>query len=395
MLHKKHRFYMILLVAVILLLPLFISACEMPSVGGGAGTPKPGEATAIPPVRSSGEVVSEGKVAPFEYAKLSFSKGGVIAEVLFKEGDKVQKGDLIARLEDSEQMKASVTQAEESVLLATQAIDDLKKNVDVEVANTFSKISSSYDATRESERQLYYFNLPVNQRKLDMFQSADQMQKKLEDARKSWDPFKYEDQQVGGNYTQRTKLKKDLDDAESDYRTSLLRISYASKAKSAQADLDKARKDYENLKNGPDPDKMAAAEAKLKNAQASLDAAKASLNDLELRASLAGTVAKMDAKVGENASPGVQLVTLADISHLIIETDNLTEIEVVKVSVGQPVSIVADALPDDTMEGNVTSIAEVFEEKRGDVTYTVKIDLKKVPEKLRWGMTVNCTFKAN
>ncbi len=390
----------IFVVFVIIVLGLaFAAGCS----GQGApasGTPAAGNGTDIPPVRSDGSVVAEGKVVPAQYAKLSFSKTGVVAEVLVKEGDQVKKGDLLARLEDSESMKSAVTQAEESLLLAQQALDDLDENYKVDAARVFSTISASYDALREADRQLYYFSLPVNQRNLEMFESAQKMQEQLEKARKAWAPYKYED--VGyGNLNERTRLKKDLENAESDYRTALLRISYASKSKAALADLEKGREDYDKLQNGPDPKKIEAAQARLKNAEAALTAAKASLEDLELRAPFDGTVAKLDIRVGESAVPVTgstsalaPAVTLADFSQLIVETDNLTEIEVVKISKGQEVSIVADALPDEELKGVVDFIGEVYEEKRGDVTYTVKITLPQVPEKLRWGMTVNTTFKS-
>jgi len=390
-LHKRSTTILFIVVFILILaLSAGCSGQNNTANDAPAGQLTPG---AIPPVKSSGEVVAEGKVVPAQYANISFSKSGVVAELPFKEGDNVKEGDLLARLEDSETLRSSVAQAEESVILAKQAIDDLNKNTSIEAANTFATISNSYASLREADRQLYYFALPSNMRHMDMFEAADKMRARLEETRKAWDPYKYEDEPYG-TATERTRLKKDLDNAESDYRTALLRISYASKTKSAQADLDKARKDYVDLEKGPDPEKMAAAQAKLKNAEAALVAAKAALADLELRATSNGTIAKLDIKVGENASPGVPVVTIADLSTLIVETDNLTEIEVVKIEKGQSVSIVADALPEDTMEGVVDSIAEVFEEKRGDVTYTIKITLPKVPEKLRWGMTVVSTFKA-
>lgn len=389
---QKRSGKILLIIGLILIFALLTGCSGQNNASNGGGADQ--AATAIPPVKSSGEVVAEGKVVPVEYAQISFAKGGVVAALPFNEGDAVKKDDVLASLEDSETLRSSVAQAEENVLLAQQAIDDLNKSAAVEAARTFATISSSYDSLREADRQLYYFSLPSNMRHMDMFEAADKMRTRLEEARKTWDPYKYEDE-LYGTATERTRLKKALDDAESDYRTALLRISYASKTKTAQADLDKARKDYVNLEKGPDPDKMAAAQAKLKNAEASLVAAKAALADLELKAPFDGVVAKLDIKIGENASPGVPVITVANFSRLMIETDNLTEIEVVKVSKGQAVSIVADALPNETMEGVVESVAEVYEEKRGDVTYTVKIGLPKVPEKLRWGMTVVSTFKAD
>lgn len=370
-----------------------LSACggQAPSDSSGAmanGTP----GTGIPPVISSGEVVAEGKVVPVQYARLSFTKPGIIGEILLEEGDQVKKGDVIIRLQESESLQAQVAQAEEQVLLAEQAIKDLKENAKLEEARAFNKISTSYDELREAGRQLYYFNLPINQRNLEMFQAADLMRDRLEQARKAWEPYKYESEQYGAA-TERTKLKKALDDAESDFRTALLRISYASREKSAMAELEKALSDYDKLKEGPDPDKMAAAEAKLKSAKASLASAKAALDDLQITAPFDGTVAKLDVKIGESVNAAAPVVTIADYSRLIVETDNLTEIEVVKIEKGQEVSIVPDALPDVTLKGRVESIAEVYEEKRGDVTYTVKIELLDSHPKLRWGMTVDTTFK--
>jgi multidrug resistance efflux pump len=84
---------------------------------------------------------------------------------------------------------------------------------------------------------------------------------------------------------------------------------------------------------------------------------------------------------------------VADLSKMYVETDDLTEIEVVDVEVGQKVTVVADALPEVEMTGTVESINQVFEEKRGDITYTVRIILDDPDPRLRWGMTVVVTFE--
>jgi HlyD family secretion protein len=92
-------------------------------------------------------------------------------------------------------------------------------------------------------------------------------------------------------------------------------------------------------------------------------------------------------------APGVPVVRLADLSAWKVETKDLTELEVVRVALGQVVSIVPDALPQATLSGTVESIHDVYEEKRGDVTYTVHVQFSneaKLP--LRWGMTVKVEF---
>ena len=92
-------------------------------------------------------------------------------------------------------------------------------------------------------------------------------------------------------------------------------------------------------------------------------------------------------------TPGRPVVTLADFSQWYVETDNLTEIEVVDVSLDQEVSIVSDALPEITLNGEVESIKDLFEEKRGDITYTTRILVPEIDPRLCWGMTVVVTFE--
>jgi HlyD family secretion protein len=93
-------------------------------------------------------------------------------------------------------------------------------------------------------------------------------------------------------------------------------------------------------------------------------------------------------------SPGAPIALLADLSGWQVETDDLTEIKVPGVSLGQSVTVKADALPGVELKGEVTSIGAVFQEKSGDVVYPVKIKLMDPDPKLRWGMTVVATFGA-
>ncbi len=87
------------------------------------------------------------------------------------------------------------------------------------------------------------------------------------------------------------------------------------------------------------------------------------------------------------------MVTLADFSQWYVETDNLTEIEVVDISLDQTVEIIPDALPEITLMGTVELISDKFEEKRGDITYTTRILVDEIDPRLRWGMTVVVSFE--
>jgi multidrug resistance efflux pump len=147
------------------------------------------------------------------------------------------------------------------------------------------------------------------------------------------------------------------------------------------------------LKAGPNPDQLASADARIKAAETGLTAAQAALKNIELEAPFNGKVVDLKIKVGEQVAPGQVVAVLADFSQWIVETDDLTEIEIPEVSVGQSVKVVPDALPDLELGGTVERIKDVFEEKRGDITYTVRIKLNQSDERLRWGMTVAVTFQ--
>ena len=201
-----------------------------------------------------------------------------------------------------------------------------------------------------------------------------------------------------GNATAVDDAQEALDDAKRDLEwalggpDSLDLVLAQADVTLADARLADARNRLADVQSGPDPDQLALAEARLATAQSALTAAKVALDNTELRAPFDGTVAKLNLKVGEQVSPGQPVVTLADFSAWVIETDNLTEIEVVKIGEGQGADIVLDALPAVTLRGKVETISGVFEEKRGDITYTVKILLTDQNPQARWGMTAAVTF---
>ena len=90
--------------------------------------------------------------------------------------------------------------------------------------------------------------------------------------------------------------------------------------------------------------------------------------------------------------PEVPAVQLADLSEFQVKTSDLTELEVVRILEGQAVEIMPDALPELTLLGKVTRIAESFTTQAGDILYTVTITLDESDPDLRWGMTVELTF---
>lgn len=130
------------------------------------------------------------------------------------------------------------------------------------------------------------------------------------------------------------------------------------------------------------------AEAAITQAEAQVAAAQESLDQRTLTAPFAGTVASLNVEPGEIATAGLPVVTLADFSQWLVETTDLTELDVVAIANGAETAVRIDALPDETLTGTVTDISRVADLTQGDVTYKVQITLDQPDDlPLRWGMT--------
>jgi multidrug resistance efflux pump len=152
------------------------------------------------------------------------------------------------------------------------------------------------------------------------------------------------------------------------------------------AELDDAQRTYDRLKNGVDVDELAVLEARL-------DAAEAGLAAFSVMAPFDGVVAELNAKAGSSINAGEVAVTVADFSSWLIETTDLTEIDVVTLSERQPVTIALDAIPGEALNGVIESIGQTYTEKQGDIVYGVTVALDDSHPSLRWGMTAVVKFE--
>ncbi len=371
------------LVISLIALGMLTAAC-----GGAAGAPA-GTATPLPTVISETNIVAEARVVPRDDVQLAFVVNGQVEEVLVEEGDTVKKGDVLARLGDREQIEAAIASAEAELIAAQQARKQLDDNLALAQAQAAAAMSAANKAVKDAQYALDNFTVPQNMLGLTPLEAIAKMKAILDEARERFEPYRY----YPSENSTRKDLKEKLDTAQSDYNTAVRWLQLETNLSEAQTRLDEALKDYENLLKGPDADQVAAADARVKAAEENLKAAQANLSNLDLVATIDGTVVDLNLVEGQQAAPGQPVIRIADLSKLYVETDDLTEIEVVSVSIGQKVTVVADALPDVEMTGVVEKISQVYEEKRGDITYTVRILLDNPDPRLLWGMTVVVTFQ--
>jgi len=313
-----------------------------------------------------------GIVTPAEWTTLSMSTAGLVDEVFVENGNQVDEGQVLVRLKGKEDLQAAITGAEFDVASAEKSLDDLYKNAETILSQKQEEVAVAARQVRDAQYQLDNFTVPIGQADLETMEAFDLMKEKLDQARAAFEPYKH---LSSGNPT-RKNLKEDLEEAQSDYDTAVKRLEYENELKASEANLRRAREDFDIYVDGPDPAEVKLAETRLNNANASLNAAKAALEDLS----------DVLIHAGEWVMPGQPVLILADLENLRVETTDLNEIDAARVKVADPVIVTFDALPDVVVNGTVDSIAPKASAGSG-VNYTVIILLDEIPEQLRWDMT--------
>ncbi len=359
-----------------LLLGLIISGCS--------GLSPQASPTVEPPVNEdiTPLVSATGVVTPADWTILSLSASGIVEEVLVEEGEAVEEGQVLVRLKGREEIQAAITAAQFEVTAAQKALDDLSDAAEIAMVSSIDAISRYAKDVRDAQYQLDNFTVPANQEDLTPLEALDMTEKVLDEARQAFEPYKSKP----SSDPTREDLKEDLDNAQSDYNAAVRRLEYENTLTVAQENLEKAREDFEIWLQGPDPDELAVAEARVENANAALTAAQARLDDLELLAPFAGIVSEIDVRAGQWVTIGQTVLQLADLGHLRVETTDLNEIDAARVKVGSRVRVTFDALPEVLVQGTVTSLAPKASQGSG-VNYKAVIELDEIVEELRWGMT--------
>jgi HlyD family secretion protein len=162
----------------------------------------------------------------------------------------------------------------------------------------------------------------------------------------------------------------------------------------AQASVAQAQANLEQLTIPPRPVDLAEAQARVDAAQVSLQQAEHELAQATLLAPFAGTIAEHQIEVGQQVSAGAApSFVLADLGRWKIETDNLSERDVVRLQVGSPAQIRFEALPELTLAGAVAAIRLRGVDRYGDMTYTVTITPNSWDERLRWNMSASVAIE--
>ncbi len=294
-------------------------------------------------------IEASGSLAAQPFASLEWKTSGVVENVNVAPGDFVKAGDALLSLQPSS-TSANIVTAKSDLINAQNALETLLKS-DTDRAQTAIDLQDAQDAYDEAKDWRVSLN------------------GKIWITRITYKTVR--GRQMAVEHSYRDYPSPDtIADADRDLALKM-------------STLEDAQREFDRLKDGPDPDDVSAAQAKV-------DAAQATVNSLNIIAPFDGQVLSVDDRAGDTVSTGDLSVNLADLNHLYVETQ-VDESDVANVKLGNQAEVTLDAVSGITLTGEVSAINPVGEVVSGLVKYKVRVDLDKVESEtfLPLGTTAN------
>ena len=286
-------------------------------------------------------VGATGTVRARQSATLAWQTGGTVDTVNVSVGDLVPAGTILASLAPTT-VSQNIILAEADLVSAQKALEDLKTS---DTARAQAAI-----ALREAQR---------------VYDAAKSYRDSLEDGI------------VIRIFGHTRKYEADEETiAKADERLAL-----------AAAQLADAQRAYDRVKDGPNPEDLAAAEARV-------NAAQATLNMARLIAPFAGTVTEANPLVGDVVTAGTPGFRVDDLSNLLVDVE-ISEVDINNVSVGQTVTLTFDAILGQEYHGTLVEVTQAGTVVQGVVNFIVTVAISDADAQVKPGMTaaVNITVK--
>jgi HlyD family secretion protein len=273
---------------------------------------------------------------------VSFKVQGRIVELPVEEGQQVEQGALLARLEDA----------------------DFKQKVRIDESGVTvreSNLALALAGTREQEVKA------SQQAVIDA--QADLAQKKADNDR-----------------AQQLFSKDEITAQERDLA--------ATAVKRSEAALNSAEQRLNEAQEGTRKEDVAIARANVDQAKANLGLSRINENYTTLSAPAAGVITVRQAEVGEVTAPGSPIVTLADLDHIWLRA-YIAETDLGRIHWGQNATVTTDTYPDKQYRGHISFISPDAEftpksvqtyKERVTLVYRIKIDIDNANHELKPGM---------
>ncbi|HUJ80157.1 MAG TPA: efflux RND transporter periplasmic adaptor subunit [Nitrospiria bacterium] len=291
--------------------------------------------------RNGGVIRLSGNIEATE-TDVSFKIRGTIVQRPVDEGMWVEKGALIAKLEDHDLVQ-SVELADASLKVAQSKLNELL------AGSRPQEIKASLEQLNQAESD-------------------------LELSRREYE-------RVKALYEQQLAPASSMDNVETAYHV-------------AQAAATRARQLYDLVKEGPRKEEIASARASVDQARQNLDLAKIQLTYATLIAPTSGIVLTKSAEVGEVVSAGTPVVTLGDLDHVWLRA-YVNETDLGRIAWGQDVDVTTDTFPGKRYHGTIGFISSEAEftpksvqteKERVTLVYRIKVYLDNPNRELKPGM---------
>jgi len=365
---------------------------------------------------------------------LAFCTSGRIKEVLVAEGDVVEAGELLARL-DTTDLELQYRQAQAALALSQATLEltqvgpteaDIKAAAGslaaaeavyervkagplaAEVAAAEGELVSAQVSLEDLERgaswrETHLARLAIDQAKNTLWgaqgsRDAIKGSRTASDAQKDQAEAAVLNAEVGVKiaeiqYAQlleppRPSVVSSAEARIAQARAHLEKLEAASSSdqlKLAAVQVARARAELARLENSPTPEELAIALARVDQVKISLEQAKRQIDYAVLVAPSGGTVVAVQAEVGQSVSPATPVIVLADLSRLQVEV-HVHETHIGAIRDGQLTQIRLDAFPDTQPVGRVSEISPLAAGTGGTVSYLVTIGLPPSDLPIRPGM---------
>lgn len=258
-------------------------------------------------------VTASGEIKPKNYINVGANAQGPIIELTVKEGDRVHKNQVVARIEN--------TQAAADVAAQKAAIDSAMAD------------SSAAEAGLKAQDD----TIRTQAATLDRFKNEADRSKEILD--------RYEQM-----YKEKIAAKQDYDSKKADYESAV-----------ASVRENQARLEQMQSQRAQTLAQLSSSQRKVTQAQANQTRLDNVLARYDVVAPLDGVVTNLPVRTGETVVPGVQnsaastIMTIADMSLITAEVD-VDETDIVSVQVGQTADVTIEAIPNRTFRGHVTEI---------------------------------------
>ena len=160
--------------------------------------------------------------------------------------------------------------------------------------------------------------------------------------------------------------------------------------KVAQASIDQAQANLNKLTAPASASDQSIQQDSVTQAEEALQQAQINLDNATIKAPFGGVVTAVNVVPGSTVGV-TPLVSLVDRSDLHVDL-KLSENDVVKVALGQPVTLTSDSLPNWSAKGTVTYIAPAAQVTNGVTTYAVRASFGDSDPQLRVGMNSNVSI---